>query len=60
MQINFTQLASEHGVRGTTKNVIVREFLESNGIDVSKFKGKHDKENQVFRRRIRRMLRRYI
>ena len=40
MQINSTQLKNEHGVRGTKKNVIVRKFLESNGTDISKFKGK--------------------
>ena len=45
-------------MRGTTANVAVREFLQDEGIDLSKFKGigKFGSPVPIVRRKLKRML----
>ena len=59
LQFNFSQLAREYGVRGTTGHIIVKEFLESEGVDLSKFEGKWKNPIPSARRRIKRMIGNY-
>ena len=47
LHLNFSQLAREYGVRETTGHIIVKEFLESEGVDLSKFEGKWKNPNTI-------------
>ena len=48
LHINLSELARKHGIPGTTGNMVAREFLESNGLDVKSF------ANNISKTRIRR------
>ena len=56
LQLNFSQLAREYGVRGTTGHIIVKEFLECEGVDLSKFERKWKNPIPSARRRIKWMI----
>ena len=60
LQLNFSQLAREYGVRGTTGHIVVKEFLESEGVDLSKFEGKCKNPIPSARRRIKWMMGNYL
>ena len=54
---NLSQLARAYGIKGTTGNIVAKEYLESQGIDLSKYKTSiRTARTPQVRRRLRRML----
>ena len=57
LQINYSELARQYGIKqDATKlgSMVVKEFLESEGVDLSKF-GTYHKQTRSARRRLSRM-----
>ena len=42
-------MARKYGIRGTRGNMVVREYLEKENIDISKFRNSHINKNIVRR-----------
>ena len=57
LQINFSELARRYGVpnKNNTGNVVVKEFLVENGIDLKRFKQLRNSDKPNVRRKLKRM-----
>lgn len=49
LQLNLSALAREYGIHGPRGNMVVREFLEQENVDLGKFRN-----NKINKQRVRR------